>query len=524
MNFRRTQPDTIGLYRGASRCCLVKLAREAGQWTLTAEHVTETTDEVGAFASLFERLDRRADEATLGLAIDGAHGLYRRIHLPPAERDETGHLIAAQVETMVPGQLDQVRWSWTRSASSGPTVAFVSTLQQLEQATQALPEGVIADVAIPEPFALDALITATAQAEQPSRLAVVAVYAHHSQLMIYDDNGLALVETIDTGCSTHESGVQQWVQALADLVEQSVQGWSSEQRPARLLCLASDVDVAPLRDGLGTRLGLIPMTWRDLCAIKGLADGRLEVLIATGAAITAADPYNTRNLLDDPQRAATAHRLPKRTAWIAAAVWLIVALAGLYAITLSNAERYEFAIADSEINPARIATLDRSVNLARYLETQGPAFIAILDEIGQVTQKNMLDEIRYDREGQITISGTLGSADALNRFAGHLAGMKTIDSVQIRNQATFERNKVKYTLVARPATEYFGGFVQPPAPPQKDPPPSDAAPASSESESPPASTPSKAVAPSKVPADSPEKPGKETSTQPDTQPERKQPS
>ena len=460
MKLRRNQSGAIGLYRGASRACLVRLSREGGEWRVVAEQATESSDD-SSLNALLDRLDGRIDDA-IGLAIDGAHGLYRRVDLPPAEPEEAGRIIAAQVETMVPGQMEQVRWSWSRATSSGPAVAFVSTNQQIERAMTALPADIFADAAIPEPFTLDALLTSMPQARPPTQLAVVATYVHHTQLMVYDDRGLALVETLDTPHPTAEHEADAWVRNVADLIERSVREWSSEQRPTSLMCLASAADASPLREGLCKRLGLTPVLRRDVREIKGLAGDHLDVLIAVGSAIIATDTHDTRNLLSDPQRAATTGHTPRRPAWIAAAVWLLAALAVMYAITLNNAERYEIAIADSDINTTRIAALNRSVTLARYLETQGPTFLTILDEIGQVTQGLMLDEIRYDREGQITISGTLSSADALNDFAGDLAGMNTIDSVQIRNQSVVENDRVNYTLVARPSTRYFGGFVEPP--------------------------------------------------------------
>ena len=176
----------------------------------------------------------------------------------------------------------------------------------------------------------------------------------------------------------------------------------------------------------------------------------------------AADPGDSRNLLSDPQQRQVTRRSPTRVAWLVAGVWLLVALVAVYWGHVCVALPVRVRYCRQRHRYGRIAALDRDVALARYLEMQGPPFLAILDEVSQVTQGIMLDEIRYDREGRITIAGTLGSADALNRFASELATMKTIEAVQVRNQSAVDRDKVKYTLIARPSKRYFGGFVVPP--------------------------------------------------------------
>ena len=117
------------------------------------------------------------------------------------------------------------------------------------------------------------------------------------------------------------------------------------------------------------------------------------------------------------------------------------------------------ALQGSGLDAAATASLQTRLNVARYLETAGPSPLAILDELSRSTEGFMIDELRYERDGSLTIRGTERSGERVNAIAASLAKMRTLESVQVRNQAAKDREQVEYTIVAEPASRFVEAFV-----------------------------------------------------------------
>ncbi|CAN0443350.1 unnamed protein product, partial [Ectocarpus fasciculatus] len=142
------------------------------------------------------------------------------------------------------------------------------------------------------------------------------------------------------------------------------------------------------------------------------------------------------NLLPaDPMAEAGQSNRPSVKGWIAAAAILIAALVLLYVSDTRQANRARDVVNRADLTPEKLTTLNTELAVARYLETSGPHVLAILDEFSQKTKGFLIDEIRFERDGQFAVRATARSAGEINQLASDLSQMQTLASVRIRNQA-----------------------------------------------------------------------------------------
>src|SRR5690606_19378915 len=130
--------------------------------------------------------DKRAPR--LGVALADLHGFHRFLPLPPADLTTTRKLAAVQLETILPGQQDVLRWGIQRpapgsalgktagagSAQPAPCLLFATSQAVLDRATAKLAAPGAVSLLTAGPAALDALMQ-HAPAERRAALDVVLV-------------------------------------------------------------------------------------------------------------------------------------------------------------------------------------------------------------------------------------------------------------------------------------------------------------------------------------------------------------
>ena len=430
--FGKGTPMGVGLYLDGDAAHAVRAAAGKDGWR-------------------FERLPSPPDRkgAAVGLAADLPYGIFRRMPMPAADRATTARAVRMQVETMLPGQEDRLRWGWKRADADGEAAVllFAVTGDVLDAAVGRAASGSPPGVVTPTAFALDALLSATAGDQLHRPLCVVAAGRSYVNVLQYRGGSLVQIETLDAA-----GGGDTWVSQAADAARRA----GGDERGAAVLCLG---DAANVADELAERAGRVRVGAGDVLPVEALPDMSLATLYAAGAAVAAAEPTEHLNLLPEAEGDAAAAPTPSWRAWAVAAAWLVAALVGLYLVDTRTAARYDAALAGGGLDPAATAQLQTRLDAARYLETAGPSPLAILDELSRSTEGFMIDELRYERDGSLTIRGTERSGERINAIAASLAKMKTLEAVQVRNQDVKDRDKVEYTLVARPSPRFVEAFV-----------------------------------------------------------------
>ena len=403
------------------------------------------------------------DPEARGVALGALVGVLHRLDLPPADTATMPKLIEAQLETLIPGQAEHLRWGWQRETEGGPVLVVAAARRRLEALLDAAALDAEPSTITTPAAALHQVFTTCCGEDDRQRLHVVVRQPGRCYLLSYLAGGLVSLDTIDLGSAGGDASSE----AIAAIVRQHIDATYAE----------TGVDV--LQRGYFTLVGEASPTAEEVSAFEKTlelphrrADGLLRLpgldritaanLIAVGAALGAARPGHTINLTAGEAMAHgdSVYR-PSRSRWIAAAALLLGALVLLYVSDTQRAERLETAVETSGVEAKDLTALNTDLAVARYLETSGPGFLAILDEFGHHTEGFMVDEIRFERDGTFTMRATAGSAEQVNQLAVKLADMKTLTSVRIRNQVVKDRDKIEYTLIAEPSPRFFAPFAPP---------------------------------------------------------------
>ncbi|MBB6429899.1 hypothetical protein HNQ40_001705 [Algisphaera agarilytica] len=416
--------------------------------------------------------DVDADDKLLrqGVALEGVLGVLHRLDLPPADDATTEKLIASQLEVMIPGQADHVRWGWQRTAEAEPALVYTVARRRLEAHDHSDDEPDLGLITTPE-LALHELFSSAAGDRDRQSLSVVAWNARHVHLIRYRDGHLI---GLDTAELERDSSVEQ----VAELIARSFDNDSGESSAATSTFTLIGPGVVS-SEVVSVFESKIEVTYRrvdGLLDLQGLGEATFDRLVAVGTAIAALHPEQAINLAEDQGRGDThAGDRPTPRRWAVAIVALLAAVTLLVVSDFKRAERITRAVDEAELDASKLKELNTDLSVARFLETTGPSFLAILDEFSHQTEGFMIDEMRYERNGLFTVQATGRSSDQVNQLAAKLSEMKTLSSVRIRSQAAKDRDKVEYTLVAVPAEQYAAPF----APPRHK--PKDSAEASAES-------------------------------------------
>ncbi|MEM9418795.1 MAG: hypothetical protein AAGA25_07080 [Planctomycetota bacterium] len=325
----------------------------------------------------------------------------------------------------------------------------------------------VPDVVTTPALALHEVFSNTSDPSDRQSLSVIAWDTRHVHLIRYRDGKLESLETVALE-QLEPGGLVEHVAALiarsfaADSIEPS-------HSPSKTFTLVSTEMISS--EVVAIFESKIEATYRradGLLNLQGLGLSTLDRLVAVGAAVAALHPEQAINLVDDLGIGdARPSDRPSPRRWAIAVVTLLAALTLLVMSDLKRAERITRAVDEAELDSRKLAELNTDLRVARFLETTGPSFLAILDEFSHQTEGFMIDEMRYERNGLFTVQATGRSSDQVNQLAAKLSAMKTLSSVRIRSQAAKDRDKIEYTLVAVPAEQYSAPFA-PPIPPKTD--------------------------------------------------------
>ena len=394
-----------------------------------------------------------AGRVVVGVVPD-AGTLLQRLTLPPAKAAVTDQLVRQQIASLLPGMGDRLGIAWRRDVRSGDVTVAAGPRAVLGDGAEAAELG-DCDLVVPCGLALDALLSRGMDAAAaPAAWAVDC--GGLTWLLLYAGGGLMAAEAVGPGEAVDA--------VFADLAR----ALEPEHRPAQITWVG---DAAPPA-GLGGPAGIDPPGW------TGSAGGP-AAWPAAGAALIGGLAHEAQGL--DLEALPGATPAPRRrghygadaragswSRWLMAGLWLVVASGFWVWAVASGGARQSAVVEELGLSRSAIPPLDRRLAVGRYLETSGPALLAVLDELGQKTRRWQLDELSWERESGLTLRGTLESADAVAQLARAMATMRTLTGVQVRRQAPAGHRRVSYTLTAGPSSKYFGAFVEPSAMPAGD--------------------------------------------------------
>lgn len=407
--------------------------------------------------------DTDSTKTPRGVALHDLVGVLHRLDLPPADAATLPRLIAAQLETLIPGQADHLCWGYHRADDHQPVAVVTAARRRVEVLLNSLPDDARHELVTTPALALHQVFQDASDDARRRALAVVGVDRDRVHLLIYREGQLVTLDTMPLDDAA--------MQTLGPALAGAIRTQSSGDEAMPFTVIGHPEAEAELKQHLGGGC----RTADECLTITGLDELSFPNLVAVGTALAAGDHHHPINLR--PRDAGSesgvdseTNNRPSLGRWIAAAVLLLGGLTLLYISDLRRADALDQAVQDAGLQATDLNTLNTDLAVARHLETAGPSFLAILDELSHQTQGFMVDEIRYERAGQFTLQATGQSADQVNQLAAKLAAMRTLTSVRIRNLAADDNNQIQYTLVALPASRFFQAFAPPVPPPPPAPP------------------------------------------------------
>lgn len=453
----------LGLYGSKDAWRLVKVDREDERFRITGKYTAARLgggDDRAEIESLLNQLPNEDRGLPIGLVLADGVGLYRRISAPKADDAVIDKIVAAQVETMLPGRAEDVRLGWSRAGSGDALWVHAVARSEIDEALSILPPGTQAAAIISDTMAVARLVLAGNQASRGTRL-FLAVGEVRSAFILTADSELKHVSSFDGGYATiNDEGATDWSQQLSDTRNELLGSVPPDQRPKRCECLAPPSVRQRVIESAEQALDM-PI---DICRCSGDTSGMdtndTAQMIAASAAAACINPVTpTIRLSAGLESGEQGNRL-KRYA-VAAAVWLLVALGVLYLSDQYKAGRVNDLLSEGALDEQHLTQLDKQIEVARYLELSGPIPLAIMDEVGQKIEGYMFEDFSYERGGTVRIGGTRKTADQIGKLTEDLAGMDTLDAVQLQSQANAGK-MIRFEIVATVSPKFFGAFVQPP--------------------------------------------------------------
>lgn len=459
---RHHHTAALGLYGSIDAWHLVKVRR--ADETLSIERYASasrhnTDDPRGEVQNLLQQLP--AEDRGLPLVLTPADGvgIYRRINVPATDDAVLDKIVAAQVETMLPGGAEKVRWGWSHAGADDAIWIHALSQAEVDQALSVLPEGVQPAALLADTMAVARLALTTHDSNLP--LFCLAVGAQRSALILAGHNRLIRVCEFDGGSEaiSHDAA-SDWQHQLRDLAEEVLSSLPPGQRPAECHCLCHPASATKVRNAAEHALGLPAREWAITGDLTSAQAQPPAVLLAASAAASCISPRTpTIAIAEQRDTASLDHKLRRYA--IAAALWLLIALCGLYLSDRYHAAKVESLLTDGTLEQEQIDQLDMQIGIARYLEQSGPIPLAIMDEIGQKIPGYMFEEFSYERDGRIRLSGTRKDGNQIGELTNQLAAMQTLLGVQLQGQSR-AGNKFRYDIVANAKPTFFGAFVPPP--------------------------------------------------------------
>ncbi len=468
---RQNHHEALGLFGCGDRWHLVKVERESMGYRVTNSLTTQrhenapVSGEVGRLLSGLPNGDR---DLPICVVLPDHAGLYRQIKAPQAADEVVDKIVAAQVETMLPGQGEGLRWGWSRAGRSQDLWVHAVAQRDIDKALAVLPGGFEAAWAVSDTMALARLALTTTSLTTTGPVALVAIGETRTALIAVNQGRLTGVSVLDAGYAKAAGSKLQnesWIEELRDAWDGLLNEVKQDDRPGRCLLSCPLGDDPGLAEAVNQATDLPIQPFEDQGDIYGVRAADVPALIAASAAAVCFDPVTPAVRLSAGHDRSPLMASMKRNLVIAGS-WLVVALLCLCLLDHYRAGRISAVLSTGPLSSESLAELDRQIAIARYLETSGPIPLAILDEIGQVTQTVMLDELTYQRGGELQISGMCESGDEISTLTASLAKAQTLSAVSLQSQNQADK-KVRYEIVATPSSRFFGAFVEPAKPKQE---------------------------------------------------------
>ena len=469
MTSRRSNHNlaALGLSGTKDSWCLVKVRQEAGRFTVAGQYVATRKsgeDTAGVIESLFKQLPEDEQDLPTCVVLSDSVGLYRKIAAPTTDDDVIEKIVSAQVETMLPGGSEAVRWGWNRSGSDDSLWVHAATRREVDEILNELPDSVHVSSVIADSLAAAQLLLSDDHATDRARLGLL-VGASRSAMILVDSGELKGVISFDGGTQAlHGDNTTVWIEHLSEARNELLSTIAPDKRPEHCLMMCQPESTDRILDVSKQAAGIPLQRWNENDAIDGMNSQDLHVLLAAAAAASCIQPLTPTLRISEDADFTGRDRAYKKYALIAG-VWLLLALSMLYLSDRYRAGKVNDLLDEGVLDEQRISQLDMQINVARYLEQSGPIPLAIMDEIGQEVDGYMFEAFSFERGGSVKLSGTMESADAIGKLTEDLAGMKTLDTVQLQGQSRSGK-QIRYEIVAAVSPTYFGVFIEPP--PEKD--------------------------------------------------------
>jgi hypothetical protein len=390
--------------------------------------------------------------------------LHRILDLPTADDAAMAQMLAAQLEVMLPARSQLFAWDWdprsldgsTNRSTPGGGGVWLSAARKdaVEDALRHARTAAGRDAAgvVPTSMALAAAVPALLSA-MPKQLLVVDAAEHTASVLIFYDGVLL-------DCAVLDPGPDQWTAQLREVYQALVHDLPTAQRPSACVLLERRAPSPGLEQAIATLLGL------DLVPARLNADVTIADLPAIGAALTKVQPVCPNILLSPYDSQAEGQAVgdkddkaigqkPFARGRVLVAVWLLLAVAGLYIADVYEAHRLEAIVQRIESAIVDRGGFDRQLAIGYYLERAGPAGLDVLAEVSAISEQQILyAEWHYTHGGGVKLTGVAPNAPALLKLLDALAKAKTLSNVEIKSRKA-EKNKSHFVIAADLSKTYL---------------------------------------------------------------------
>ncbi len=488
-NVKQHNDGMIGLHESMGVIHAAVVRRGLGdEVEVVARHQVDVLsgDRAEAMSRLMGMLVQDQRKLPMISVVNDGRSLHKQVVLP--ENIDAGtaeKMLGVQMESMFPGQVDQIRWGWERGNRSGVGHAISKTDGEgnaskkgawvyavrrgvLEALQKRYGAGVTLQGAISGEMALGglAMVSGTRHLGAGHDESVLIVWRHESgvSLMVVGVDGVESMARVDRGLDENDFK-DEVDEAWHDVVGKL----PNVNRPKHVVIVDADAS-GDLSDGLAEKWGMKRVAIKEVfgAMADSLKDG--DELLCVGAATAGLlDIGAVVYLAHDDGKERTIKRL-KRWSMVAA-LWCVLGCGLLYGLDYrasSALDRWRDDVTseasvldDDSARSVMNQKIDRQIALGRYLETFGPTPLAILDEISQLTTGFQIDEWHYDISGSMEIVGVMRGTDQVSKLVADLAKAKTLAAVRLKTQKQIGRDKTQYEIVAQPSVRYLGAFVSP---------------------------------------------------------------
>ena len=451
-----------------------------GDGRLTAACQERVTQRLGAF------LKKRPWQPRVRVVCAlGARGVtLRRLSLPASSREESQRLLTLQIESEFPLPPDELAWGYGPISQAGPAAKDANGKQGFLVAAMkraALDDylKIFADCGASPVFTLAALARSYVCPRTPGAYAVLDLGQRSSELAIFEDGLPTAVRVLPWGSqklapapATATDGTQGLPpkggvpSAAGGAVDWAADGTQTRRQDARATLagggamdwLARELDgplavrkiyltgAAASGPDLGPQMTVGLGNGAECEAVKlALGEGRSAAVLGLKQAIERDRLWPSLVLETKAAkgRARVAQPAPLRWA-VLAAVLALGALAAPYAEALLLKTRLAGKLAAIKQEKGKLATVDRELELLRYLKQSQPAYLDLMFIMAKAAPPGTrFDTLSMNRRGELSVRGSIKDSQQLAEFRSKLLDTGCFTNVVVEEQTpTPDRQKL----------------------------------------------------------------------------------